>query len=246
MKNKDKWKASKYVYRNGRLASSKNLLEVKAGSRLVADLVAVLYDTYIPQYARGKLIDLGCGKVPLFEAYKNYVTDNICVDWENTAHKNEYLDFECDLTKKTPFQDDEFDTLILSDVLEHIPQPEKLWQEMFRIIAPRGKIILNVPFCYALHEEPHDYYRYTEHALRRFAEQSNFTVLLLKPIGGTPEILADILAKHLQFIPFIGRCLAITIQSVTYSFIKSSVGKRLSEQTGKKYPFGYFLVAEKN
>jgi len=157
MKNKDKWKASKYVYRNGRLASSKDLREVKAGSRLVADLVAVLYDTYIPKYATGKLIDLGCGKVPLFEAYKNYVMDNICVDWENTAHKNEYLDFECDLTKKMPFHDDEFDTLILSDVLEHIPQPEKLWQEMYRILSPKGKIILNVPFCYALHEEPHDY-----------------------------------------------------------------------------------------
>jgi SAM-dependent methyltransferase len=245
MKNRDKWKPSKYIYRKGKLVASRNLKEVKAGSRLVADIIASFYDANIPQYATGRLIDLGCGKVPLFEAYKKYVTDNICVDWKNTAHKNEYLDFECDLTKKMPFQDNEFNTLILSDVLEHIPQPEKLWHEMHRIMTPKGKIILNVPFCYALHEEPHDYYRYTEHALRRFAEQSNFDILLLKPIGGTPEILADILAKHLQFVPLIGICLAVTIQRVTYAFIKSSIGKRLSVQTGKKYPFGYFLVAEK-
>lgn len=245
MKNKDKWKASKFVYRKGRLTASRNLQEVNAGSRLVADLIAVLYGTYIPRYAKGKLIDLGCGKVPLFEAYEKYVTESICVDWGNTLHKSEYLDYEWDLTKKMPFKDGEFDTLILSDVLEHMPQPEKLWQEMSRLLAPKGKVILNVPFSYALHEEPHDYYRYTEHALIRFAEQSDFRILVLKPIGGTPEVLADLLAKHLQFVPLIGRSLAIIIQYLTYAFVRTSIGKKLSEQTSKKYPFGYFMVAER-
>lgn len=246
MQNKDKWKPSKYVYRKGKMGVSRDLNEVKAGSRLVADLIAVLYDTYIPQYAKGKLIDLGCGKVPLFEAYKNYVTENICVDWENTRHKNEYLDYECDLTKQLPFKDEEFETLILSDVLEHIPQPEKLWQEMYRILAPNGKVILNVPFFYPLHEEPHDYYRYTEYALRRFAEQSDFNILLLQPIGGTPVILADLFAKHLQFVPLIGRRLAVVLQCVTSAFIRTALGEKLSEETGKKYPFAYFMVVEKN
>jgi SAM-dependent methyltransferase len=40
------------------------------------------------------------------------------------------LDFECDLTKPLPFADGEFDTIILSDVLEHVPQPERLWSEI--------------------------------------------------------------------------------------------------------------------
>ena len=245
MKNKDTWKPSKYVYYKNKLTAARDFSEVKAGSRLVADLTAAFYDTYLPQYAKGKLLDLGCGKVPLFEAYRNYISDNTCVDWGNSPHKNEHLDYECDLTEKLPFNDGEFETIILSDVLEHIPQPEKLWQEMNRILVPTGILILNVPFCYPMHEEPHDYYRYTQYALKRFADVAQFKILVLKPIGGTPEIWADLLAKHLQFVPLIGKTVSVLIQSVTLAFLKTDLGRRISEQTGNKYPLGYFLVAEK-
>jgi len=134
MKHKDKWTPSKFVYRKGKLISSRNPKEVGVGSRLIADITATLYDTYIPKYAKGKLIDLGCGKVPLFEAYRKYVTDNVCVDWENTRQRNEYLDYEYDITKNLPFKDGEFDTIILSDVLEHIPQPEKIARFKKRLV----------------------------------------------------------------------------------------------------------------
>lgn len=225
--------------------ASRDPKELGFGSRLFADLVASFYDTYIKKYARGKLIDLGCGKVPLFEAYKNYITDNICVDWENTLHKNEYLDFECNLTKSLPFDDEEFDTIISSDVLEHIPQPEFLWREMFRILSIHGKLLMNIPFYYCLHEKPNDYYRYTEFALQRFVECANFKIILLKPIGGAPEILADILAKNMLLLPKLGRLPAILAQQFTLAFVKTKLGAKISKITSKEFPFGYFLVAEK-
>ena len=246
MRNRDKWSPSKFVYRKGKLIASRNPKVVGAGSRLNADTIAAFYDTYIPLYARGKLIDLGCGRVPLFEVYRDHVDQNICVDWENTIHHSECLDYECDITEALPFDDGEFDTVILSDVLEHIPQPEKLWKEISRISAPKGRVLLNVPFCYWLHEEPHDFYRYTEYALRRFAELAGFRILLLKPAGGTPEVLADILAKHFQTVPLVGRTIAIVIQLITAAFVRTTLGKKLSEKTGKKFPLGYFLIAEKN
>ncbi len=245
MKNKDKWLPSKFVYRMGKLRAARNLAEVGGGSRLVTDIVASFYETYLPQYARGKLIDLGCGKVPLFEAYKNYVTDNICVDWKNTRHPNEYLDYECDLDKPLPFKDGEFDTTILSDVLEHLAQPENLWREMARILAPNGKIILNTPFYYCLHETPHDYFRYTEYALKHFAKQAGLRIVVMKPLGGTPEILADILAKNLLYLPVIGKSLGTAIQALTLAFIKTAWGRKVSEKTSALFPLGYFLIAEK-
>jgi SAM-dependent methyltransferase len=246
MRNKDNWTPSKFVYKGGRLISSRDSREVGVGSRLITDIVASFYDVYIPKFAKGKLIDLGCGKVPLFEAYKDYITDNVCIDWESSLHKNEYLDYECDLNKNLPFSGSEFDTIILSDVLEHIPQPEKLWTEMSRILTLNGKAIINVPFYYWVHEAPHDYYRYSEYALRRFANLSGLKILLLKPIGGTPEILADILAKNLQFVPIIGTIIALAIQYITAAFIRTALGKKLSEKTSQSFPLGYFLVAEKS
>lgn len=245
MKNKDNWQPSKYVYRKGKLIASRDRKEVGVASRLVADLIAGFYDKNLKQYAKGKLLDLGCGKVPLYHAYREYVTDNTCVDWENTQHVNEYLDFECDLTKVLPFEDEEFDTIILSDVLEHIPNPEHLWKEMSRILSIDGKIIVNVPFYYWLHEQPYDYYRYTEFALRRFVENSGLKLIQLEPIGGAPEILADILAKHFHFIPRVGKHLSAIIQYITEFFVKTNKGKRISDRTSKTFPCVYSLIAEK-
>ena len=245
MQNQEKWKPSKFIYNNGKLIASKDAKEVNIGSRLNVELIADFYQRNLRLHAKGKLLDLGCGKVPLYAAYKEFITDNICVDWSNTFHKNEYLDYELDLTKKLPFNDNEFDTIILSDVLEHIPVPELLWVEMTRILTMNGKIIMNVPFYYWLHEQPHDYYRYTEFALRRFAENSGLKLIQLDPIGGAPEIMTDIFAKNILRLPKLGRSLALIAQWVTLRFIRTKLGKRISVATSSNFPLGYFLVAEK-
>jgi len=245
MRNQEKWKSSKYVYKKRRLIASRDPQEVGIGSRLVADLIAGFYDSNIEQHARGKLLDLGCGKVPLYAAYREFVTDNICVDWVNTLHKNEYLDYEFDLTKELPFNDNEFDTIILSDVLEHIPVPEQLWKEMARILSRNGKIIMNVPFYYWIHEKPHDYYRYTEFALRRFVEISGLRLIKLESIGGAPEVMADIFAKNILRLPKLGRSLALVAQWFMLGFIRTKFGKRVSEATSSSGPLAYCLIAEK-
>jgi len=104
---------------------------------------------------------------------------------------------------------------------------------------------MNVPFYYWLNEAPYDYFRYTEYSLRHFSYSTGFQILIIQTIGGTPEILADIIAKHASHLPIFGKSISIGIQYIVYVFIKTKLGKRLSEKTGKVFPFGYFLIAEK-
>ena len=245
MKNINQWEASKFVFKKGKLRASNEPKDVNISSRLITNLIAEFYDDNLKKYASGKLIDLGCGKVPLYDAYKDYITENICVDWENSMHKNIFLDYECDITEKLPFKDEEFDTVILSDVLEHIPKPDVFIKEVSRITKQGGYILLNVPFFYWLHETPHDYYRYTEHALIRFANIANFEVLSLQSIGGTPEILADILSKHILKLPVFGEILARFIQFSTYHLMNINIIKKISLKTEKKFPFGYSMIMKK-
>jgi SAM-dependent methyltransferase len=245
MKNADAWRPSKYVFRRGRLAASRDRKEVGVASRLFTNLVAGFYDRGIKEHARGRLLDLGCGFVPLYAAYKPYVAENVCVDWENTLHKNSYLDFGCDLTKPLPFEDSQFDTIILSDVLEHMPEPRDLWREMARVLTPGGKILLSVPFYYWLHEQPYDYYRYTEFALTRFVDDAGLSLVQLEPLGGSPEVLADLMAKMVHRMPLIGRGLAMAVQSTTGFFVGTGVGRKVSRRSGRTFPIGYFLVAAK-
>ncbi|PKF61723.1 hypothetical protein CW745_10410 [Psychromonas sp. psych-6C06] len=239
------WKPSKFIYKNERLVASKDTNEVGIGSRLIANIIAEVYQNNLKYHAKGNLLDLGCGQVPLFEAYRGYISDNTCVDWGGSLHRNEYLDLEHDLTKPLPFGDGLFDTIILSDVLEHIPEPERLFSELFRVLSPNGKLILNVPFYYWIHEQPNDYYRYTEFALKRFVERSSLTLIKLESIGGVPEILADILAKNLLRIPIFGKCLSSFLQWATIFFIRTRIGRKVSNRTKNTFPLGYFLVAQK-
>ena len=100
MQNKEKWSPGKYVIRSGRLRATHDTSKLKTASRLVTDLVAARYDKAIRTYAKGNLIDLGCGDVPLFLAYKDRVSSITCVDWPATKHKIDHLDYELDLTEK--------------------------------------------------------------------------------------------------------------------------------------------------
>lgn len=48
----------------------------------------------------------------------------------------------CDL----PFKDNSFDFIICNHVLEHIPDDTKAMSELYRVLAPRGTAILQVPY----------------------------------------------------------------------------------------------------
>src|ERR1700730_3764704 len=214
----------------GRLRASRKPMHVSISSRFIVDIVAPHYEWAIRTYARGRLLDMGCGYVPLYETYRDLVSENICIDWQNTPHVNPYLDQIVDLTGALPFESDSFDTVLLTDVLEHIPEPMNLMCEIARILRPGGKLILGVPFLYWLHEIPHDYYRYTEFALRRFCQLSGLSVVALVPYGGLPEVLLDLISKGLNFLP---RPLAASlrpIHAIASLLCKTKPVRKLSEQ----------------
>ena len=248
MQNIEHWSPGKYEFRNGRLRSTRDSSRLKTASRLVTDLVAKRYDIAIRTYASGDLADLGCGAVPLYIAYRDRVNSITCVDWPASKHKIDHLDFKVDLTQPLPFDDQQFDTIILSDVLEHLPEPGLLWNEMHRILRPGGVAIINVPFFYWVHEAPFDFYRYTEFALRRFAEQSDFEVESLEATGGLPEVMADLIAKKPRVIPVIGhlfrKMTSVLVQKMTWAYVHG-IGKSMSRKTASRFPLGYFMVVRR-
>lgn len=246
MKNIEHWKPTKYVFRGNKLIGSRDPQALSVSSRLQADLVADFYQQQLPLHATGHLADLGCGNVPFYALYqKNNITSCTCIDWPNSAHSHDYLDITCDLNQPLPVESNQYDTLILSDVLEHIAEPQQLWMEMARILKPGGKLLLNVPFFYKVHEAPHDYYRYTEFALRRFANLAGFEIIMIAPSGGAPVVFTDFFAKNIHRVPLMGAGLAALSQAMCRWFIRTSFGKKVSRVTGVTFPFGYFMIVQK-
>lgn len=198
MRNKDKWVESKYCMKDGRLCASENDSEVYGGSWLNAQLLADTYNEWIPKYVRGNLLDLGCGKVPLYTLYKDYVSESFCVDWGNSMHGNEYLDLQTDISQKLPFEDNNFQTVICSDVLEHVYNPQDVLNEIIRVTKPGGYILISTPFNYWMHEIPYDYYRYTTYFYEKFAEKNEkVEIECIKQMGGMWAVMGDLVGKKI-------------------------------------------------
>jgi SAM-dependent methyltransferase len=245
MRNIDQWKPTKFI-RNGsdKFISNSDREFVGAGYRYIVSLQAKCYSELIQKYARENLLELGCGDLPLYEMYKNKVDQIICCDWSISYHKNLHLDFILNLNFVLPVKDSLFSTVILSDVLEHLINPDQIFSEITRVMKPGGIFFLSIPFLHPLHEEPYDYNRFTEFKLRDLCTKNNLQVLQLESYGGSFEFFADFLLKHLakiqpDFLTWIFRKIFMMI---TYS----RLGKKIFEKTSRKYPLGYCLVAQKS
>ncbi|HWH83126.1 MAG TPA: class I SAM-dependent methyltransferase [Burkholderiaceae bacterium] len=241
MKNAATWAPTKFERHRGHWRGARDARELGIGSRLMGDLVAAVYEAQLPARARGRLLDLGCGSAPLYGLYAPLVDEVVTVDWQGGAH----VDLEADLARPLPFPDSRFDTIVLSDVLEHVSEPALLWREMARVLAPGGEILMNVPFYYSIHAHPHDYYRYTNFALERFAVMNGLQVLRLDALGGIVEIAADLFAKALSKAPLVGPPLAMGLQWAVGAFGRSAFGARIARVSSRHFPFGYFMVAQR-
>lgn len=199
MKNEAAWRPTKFNFdAQGQLEVPGAPGEVSVGSLLITGLVAQWYRKQLPAHARGSLLELGAGKMPLYGLYRPLVDEVICTDWDGSLHGNQFIDFPCDLSQGVPLPDAFVDTIVMSDVLEHLYAPQRTMAEMHRLLRPGGRALLNAPFYYWVHEEPHDYYRYTQFALKRMADEAGFKVLCLDPVGGEWYVLGDLLGKFLQ------------------------------------------------
>ncbi len=160
-------------------------------------------------------------------------------------HTNNHLDQAFNLTEDWPLEEASFDTVLMTDVLEHLPEPRRAVDRLSHLLTPGGKLILGVPFLYWVHERPFDYYRYTEYALRRFCEISQLRIQQLWSYGGLPEVLIDLTSKGIDTLPsHIGRLLR-PVHSAFALCNRTTPFRKMSEWTKDSMPLGYVLIAVK-
>jgi len=156
--------------------------------------------------ARGALLDVGCGEKPYEWIFAPYVTSYLGIEHEGTFGET-HASVAAQAGKpdlyydgaKLPFADESFDTVLNVQVLEHTPEPQRLLHEIARVLRPGGTLILCAPFSFRLHEEPHDYFRYTPHGLRAMCGASGLRVDEVRSQGGLWSVLGHKLNSYLAF-----------------------------------------------
>src|SRR6186997_2731744 len=91
MRNESAWKPTKFVRHGKAWRASRDRMEVAAASLLIADISVRFYQEALEGFAGGRLIDLGCGKAPLYGIYRSRVDSVVCVDWPYGDHGSDFV-----------------------------------------------------------------------------------------------------------------------------------------------------------
>jgi SAM-dependent methyltransferase len=132
---------------------------------------------------RGMLVlDAGAGTSPYRRFFKHarYESADLAM-LEETPYAP--LDYICDLTD-IPVEDGRFDRVLFNQVLEHLPEPGLALKELNRVLKPGGRIFCSVPLFYQEHQEPFDFYRYTQFGLRKMFTDAGFDIVRLEWLEG--------------------------------------------------------------
>jgi len=148
------------------------------------------------QVKSGMILDVGCGMKPykslLNASGSAYYGTDYPLTMKGSYGKSTKADFFSESTL-LPFNNNTFDTLLSTQMLEHVSDPKKVIQEMGRVLKPGGIMILSAPMTWPLHEEPYDFFRYTLHGLRHLLQKANFEILDEIPRGNNFTTMAQML-----------------------------------------------------
>lgn len=135
-------------------------------------------------HARGDLLDMGCGRkpfAPLFDGRirRYWGTDLSVSPYLGGARLDAYARAE-----QQPFRDGSFDTAMGLSMLTYLPEPVRMIREAHRVLRPGGTLILEFTQMVPLHDEPHDFFRFTRYGAEYLLREGGFEPLEYIPIGG--------------------------------------------------------------
>jgi SAM-dependent methyltransferase len=196
------------------LRKIKNLLKPLVSTPLHPQWFTAYYQNRISELlkevTRGPVVlDIGCGgqwpKALLPASYRYFG-----LDYPETAAWYQTRPDVFGDAENLPFAAHSANTILMLDVLEHVPHPGRALSEAHRCLEENGSLVLIVPFLYPIHDAPHDYQRWSIYGLKKLVAEQGFaiqkevysgnpleTAALLSNIGMTKSVFNWISRRHM-------------------------------------------------
>lgn len=189
-----------------------------------------------------RTLDIGAGG----SSYNRFFPNRYTIDIDPARKPDLVAD-----AHQLPFADDEYESILCTEVLEHMKNPTQAISEMWRVLQPGGTLILTTRFVYPLHDTPHDYWRFTKYGLQELfknwelvelvEETTNFSTLavLYQRLAYQGSFRFDRIIKFLLFLR------AAWLNKMN-GLIKCTFGDiKKSHTEDGILASGYYLVAKK-
>lgn len=201
------------------------------------------------------MLDAGAGNQPYRGLFKHCRYE--AADFEKVDKKYAQSTYVCDLTR-IPVAGLSYDGVVLSQVLEHTPEPLVVLEELHRVLRPGGLLFYSGPFFYEEHEIPYDFFRYTQYGVRYLLQKASFLIERIDWLEGYACTVAYQLETMARGLPRDPRSYGGGLAGVAASAVAitlSSLGRRsaqvLQQADAQRrirnvgFPKNYFAIAKK-
>ena len=200
---------------------------------------------------KGIFLDVGCGVKPYEKVFGKYVDKYYGIEYSpESGFRGNRADVAGDASEM-PFADESFDTILCTEVMEHVMNPEKVIAEFARILKPDGVAIITVPFFYPIHDT-FDFFRYTDKGIAVIMERYGLEIEEVRPLSGTGVTIAMMLNMFIFEIGFMWTKWLYPIGVVLRPFLwilmaLINLGGWLAEKVipSKQMAFNHLTVARK-
>jgi SAM-dependent methyltransferase len=131
--------------------------------------------------AGAHVLDAGAGEGPYRHLFDHAHYES--ADFEQVDKPYGSNTYVCDLAA-IPVEDHRFDYVVFNQVMEHLPRPSAVLDELRRVLKPGGRLLYTAPLFYEEHEVPYDFYRYTRYGVTHLFETAGFSIERLDWLEG--------------------------------------------------------------
>jgi SAM-dependent methyltransferase len=154
----------------------------------------------LARYGRGRLLDVGCGSKP-YRLYGSNVSEWLGTDTPASTHPGSCPDVIAP-AEELPFGPSSFNTVLCTQVLEHVRYPERALDEMCRVLVPGGHLILTTDFVWHAHADPVDYWRFVPGGMPTLLRDHGFDLLESEvPVGFYGLVCQEIAYRLFDAVP---------------------------------------------
>ena len=141
-----------------------------------------------------RVLDVGCGLKPYYPYFAELSSQYVGVD----VVENPLADL-LGAVETLPVDDASFDLVLCTQVLEHADDPGQAVRELYRVVAPGGRILASTHGVQWYHPSPNDYWRWTHTGLRLLFERNgDWSALSVEPAAGSGSGLAMLIGNYVE------------------------------------------------